>query len=149
MPDETTEIDPFAAHKPNGSHAEPLWFDDDDWIEGEIPRRPWVAPGYALRGSVTIVAGPPSALKSSLMLAWACSLALCVDYGDFRPRAAGKVVIYNVEDDRDEQRRRLSAVLRQFDAVPGDVHGNVIRTGPAGVGTLFEVDAETGFVHET
>ena len=27
--------------------------------------------GYALRGAVTIVAGPPSALKSSLMLAWA------------------------------------------------------------------------------
>jgi hypothetical protein len=42
-----------------------------------------------------------------------------------------------VEDDRDEQRRRLSATLRQFGATPVDIQGKVIRTGPAGIGTLL------------
>jgi len=135
--------------KPNGSTAPALWIDTDPWVEADIPRRPWIAPGYALRGSVTIVTGPPSAMKSSLMLAWACALALGQEDGDFRKKARGKVVVYNVEDDREEQRRRLSAALRQFDALSADVHNSVIRTGPAGVGTLLEVDLETGFVHET
>jgi hypothetical protein len=52
--------DPFAAYKPNGSTAAPLWIDDDAWTEEDIPQRPWVAQGYALRGAVTIVTGPPS-----------------------------------------------------------------------------------------
>lgn len=148
--------DPFAGYqgrrkgaKPNGGTAPALWVDADVWQEKDIPRRPWVAPGYALRGAVTVVTGPPSAMKSSLMLAWAVALALGLDYGDFRPQEAGKIVVYNVEDDREEQRRRLSAVLRQFDALPSDIEGKVVRTGPAGVGTLLEVDAETGIVHET
>lgn len=150
MPD-----DGFAAYesrrtgKTNGSAAPALWVDTDAWEEAAIPRRPWVAAGYAMRGAVTVVTGPPSAMKSSIMLAWASAIALGRDHGDFRPRAAGKVVVYNVEDDRDEQRRRLSAVLRQFNAVPADILRNVITAGPVGVGTLLEVDAETGFVSET
>ena len=39
-----------------------------------------------------------------------------------------------------EQRRRLSAALRQFSANPGDIAGKVIRTGPSGVGTLLVRD---------
>jgi hypothetical protein len=135
--------------KTNGSTAPALWIGTDPWHEADIPLRPWVAPGYALRGAVTIVAGPPSAMKSSLMLAWACAVALGCEHGDFRPRAPGTVILYNVEDDRDEQRRRLSAALRQFDALPADIHGRVITTGPVGVGTLLNVDTETGFIHET
>lgn len=115
----------------------PIWLDSDDWTESDIPRRPWVAPGYALRGAVTLVCGPPSAMKSSLMLGWGCSIALQRDYGRFRPVTSGPVIIFNVEDDRVEQRRRLSAVLRHFGATPADVKGKVIRTGPTSVGTLF------------
>lgn len=88
-------------------------------------------------------------MKSSMMVAWACGLALGRDYGGFCPRAPGKTVIYNVEDDIDEQRRRLSATLRQFNAAPEHIQGRVITAGPIGVGTLFEVDAETGIVSET
>jgi AAA domain len=43
----------------------------------------------------------------------------------------------NVEDDATEQRRRLSAALRQFGAKPADIRGKVIRTGPNGIGTLL------------
>lgn len=135
--------------KPNGSTGPAIWIDTDPWQETDIPRRPWVAPGYALRGAVTVVTGPPSAMKSSLMLAWACSIALGREHGDFRPREAGKVVVYDVEDDRHEQRRRLSSTLRQFNASASDIRGKVITAGPVGVGTLLEVDAELGIVNET
>ncbi len=113
-----------------------MWTDSDDWSEAEIPRRPWIAPGYALRGAVTLVAGPPSVMKSSLMLTWAASLALGIDHGRFRPLKPESVIVYNVEDDRTEQRRRLSAVLRQFSASPSAIRGRIFRTGPTGIGTL-------------
>jgi hypothetical protein len=117
--------------------ASPLWVDADDWNEAAIPRRPWVASGYALRGAVTLVCGPPSTLKSSLMLSWAIAIALHRDFGGFHPTGAGKVVVYNVEDDMHEQQRRLSAVLRQFGAKPLDLKDKVIRVGPHWIGTLL------------
>jgi hypothetical protein len=83
------------------------------------------------------------------MLAWSVAAALGREYGDFRPRAPSWVVVYYVEDDRDEQRRRLSAAMRQFNAPLADIQGQIITTGPVGVGTLLEIDTETGFVHET
>jgi hypothetical protein len=115
-----------------------LWIDDDDWTEADIPCRPWVVPRYLLRGSVTVLCGPPSAMKSSLVLAWGCSLALHHAFGRFAPLAEGKMLIYNVEDDMLEQRRRLSATLRQFPgATPNSIKGKVIRTGPEQIGTLL------------
>ena len=125
-----------------------LWVDDQDWIEGDIPRRPWIAPGYALRKALTVIVGPPGGMKSSLSLAWAVSLALGKPHGRFDPQTTAPVVIYNVEDDENEQRRRLSAVLRQFDAMPADIKGRVIRTGPKKVGTLV-VRTDDGIVAET
>jgi hypothetical protein len=115
-----------------------IWIDADDWDEGDIPRRPWIVPGYALRGAVTLIAGPPSAMKSSTALGWASSIALCRDYGRFRPILSGPVFVYNVEDDQFEQRRRLSATLRQFDASPADIKGKLYRIGPSTIGTLLE-----------
>ncbi|WP_288039781.1 AAA family ATPase [Acidiphilium sp.] len=125
-----------------------LWVDDQDWIEGDIPRRPWIAPGYALRKALTVIVGPPGGMKSSLSLAWAVSLALGKPHGRFDPQTTAPVVIYNVEDDENEQRRRLSAVLRQFDAMPADIKGRVIRTGPKKVGTLV-IRTDDGIVAET
>jgi hypothetical protein len=118
-----------------------LWIDDGDWAEADIPCRPWVVPGYALRGSVTLVTGPPSAMKSSVMLAWAVAIALHREFGRFQPLAAGKVIIYNVEDDMHEQRRRLSAALRQFGAAPVDIQQKIIRVGPSTIGTLVQREA--------
>jgi len=40
--------------------ASAIWVDDKGWTEADLPSRPWVARGYALRGAVTVVAGPPS-----------------------------------------------------------------------------------------
>jgi len=133
---------PQQEQQPTSEPPPALWIDDEPWIEAELPRRPWVAPGFALRGAVTLLCGPPSALKSSLALAWACSLALGQDFGRFRPVQAAPVIVYNVEDDQTEQRRRLSATLRQFGATPADIAGKVIRTGPSSIGTLLARDED-------
>ena len=118
-----------------------LWSDCGEWTEAEMERRPWVVPGYAMRGAVTIVAGMGSAGKSSLMVGWAIAAALGEPLGRFCPPAPVKVLTYTVEDDADEQRRRLSAALRPFGRFPRDIAGKVIRCGPSGVGTLIERDA--------
>lgn len=118
-----------------------LWSDSGEWTEAEMERRPWVVPGYAMRGAVTIVAGMGSAGKSSLMVGWAIAAALGESLGRFCPPEPVKVLTYNVEDDADEQRRRLSAALRPFGRFPRDIAGKVIRCGPSGVGTLIERDA--------
>src|SRR5271168_1670491 len=119
--------DAFDAYdnRAEAASASAIWVEDEGWAEVDLPRRPWVARGYALRDAVTVVAGPPSAMKSSLMLAWAAAVALGRPHGDFQPTETGTVVVYNVEDDRIEQRRRLSAVLRQFDAIPVDIAGRI------------------------
>ena len=131
-----------------------LWTQSDPWVEADIPRRPWLARGYLLRGSVTVLAGMGSAGKSSLCVAYAISLALGVRFGRFASVALPegqdvggepmKVLIYNVEDDDDEQRLRMSAALRQFGAMPADIAGKVVRSGPTGIGTLLERDQFTG-----
>jgi hypothetical protein len=90
-----------------------VWIDDAGWDEAQIPHRPWIAPGYLLRGAVTLLSGPPSAMKSSLVLAWACAVALKQDFGRLHPVVPpSPVIVYNVEDDAIEQRRRLSAPAR-------------------------------------
>jgi RecA-family ATPase len=129
--------DGFAAYDARQVRSAEIWIADTAWCEAELPRRRWVAPKYALRGAVTVIAGPPSAMKSSLMLAWGCAGALGKPHGDFQPREPGIVLIFNVEDDADEQRRRLSAVLRQFHATPTDIAGKVVCIGPRETGTLF------------
>lgn len=117
-----------------------LWLDDADWIEAQIRPRPWVVPGYLMRGAVTVLGGPGSAGKSSLTTAWSVSLALGIPLGGFVPSEPATVLTYNVEDDQDEQRRRLSAALRRVDRHTSALRGRVLRCGPQGVGTLLERD---------
>jgi hypothetical protein len=59
------------------------------------------------------------------------------------------VIVYNCEDDRTEQHRRLSAALRQFNATPADIRGKVIRVGPSKIGTLYTADKKTGVISVT
>jgi RecA-family ATPase len=131
------------------SSSSGVWIDHSGWAEAQIPMRPWVAPGYLLKRAVTLLAGPPSAMKSSLLLAWAVATALGREHGPYRPTESGVVIVYNVEDDQFEQRRRLSASLRVIGAAPADIAGKVIRIGPHEVGTLIEHDRETGLVRMT
>lgn len=138
------------------SDAPPIWVQAGAWDENAIPQRPWLARGYLLRGSVTVLAGVGSAGKSSLCVGQAVALALGHRYGRFEPMdlpggdgfgaPKRKVVLYNVEDDDEEQRRRLSAALRQFAATPADLVGRVIRCGPASIGTLLSREQYSGAI---
>lgn len=126
-----------------------LWLDDSAWCEEQIEVRPWVVPGFFMRGAVTVLAGPGGAGKSSLMLGWAIAAGLGETFGTFVPKEASRVLVYNVEDDKIEQRRRLSAALRTFGRVPLDIAGKILRAGPTGLGTLIEHDQQLGRLHET
>ena len=113
------------------------------WIEQDIPKRPWLARGYFLRGSVTILAGPGSAGKSSLAIGWATAAALGRPWHRFTPATPLRVLLYNVEDDPDEQRRRFSAALRQFDRTPADLKGQIFGVQPKNIGTLVNYDPQS------
>ena len=121
----------------------PVWVESDGWSEGAIPPRPWIARGYLLRGAVSVISGASSVSKSTLAVGYAVSLALHRPLNRFAPLMPCRVLTYNVEDDADEQRRRFSAVLRQFDATPSDLAGKVMRVGPNDVGTLIARDPES------
>lgn len=122
----------------------PIWINAEEWAECDIPARPWIAPGYLIRGAVTVLSGPGSAGKSSLVVGWSIALALAKRWHRFVPVAPMRVFNYNTEDDNTEQHRRMSATLRQFDATPRDLGNKVVRIGPNGTGTLLRRDPISG-----
>jgi len=143
------EPEPDLPPAPPPRPAQALWVDQDEWTPDTIPKRPWLAPGYLLRGAVSILSGQGAGGKSSLVVAWTVSAALGETIGEFAPVEPMVVVNYNVEDDLDEQRRRYSAALMASKRTPRDIAGRVIRCGPHDVGTLFERDHATGRVQAT
>lgn len=126
-----------ADHSCDDGVTPPIWIDAEDWIEADLPPRKWIARGYFLRGAVTAVIGPPGVSKSSLMLACAAAAALGRPLHGMTPTRPCRVMLLNAEDDRHEQRRRLSGVLRTFGKRPEDIAGNIIRVGAAGAATLL------------
>ncbi|MGI4799317.1 MAG: AAA family ATPase [Janthinobacterium lividum] len=72
------------------------------------------------------------------MVAYAVGLALGQPIHGMRPAAPCRVMLYNVEDDQDEQKRRLSAVLTSMGRAPADIAGRVARVMPTGAGALLE-----------
>lgn len=137
------------AHEGAQPKASPLWVDADEWTPDAIPKRPWVVPGYFMRGAVSILSGQGAGGKSSLIVCWTTAGATGQAVGDFKPTAPLVVVNYNVEDEQDEQRRRYSAALSAAGNTPADIRNRVIRCGPHDVGTLFERDNNTGRVLPT
>jgi hypothetical protein len=133
----------------SGPKIPALWHSDDDWTEGAIAPRQWIAKGSILRGACTALAGAGSAGKSSLLKAWAVALVLNRPYGRFRGVGPCRVLTFNVEDDLDEERMRLSAILRWFGATPADLRGKLRVVGPNDVGTLVERDPDTGRLRTT
>ena len=84
------EREAMRINAPDGSRqaGEPgpsLWVDDDNWTEGTIPARPWLARGYLLRGAVTVLSGPGGVSKSTLAAAWAVSLVTGQPLHRFQP----------------------------------------------------------------
>ena len=114
-----------------------LWTIVDPWDETAIPLRPWIARGYLMRRSVTVLSGPGSAGKSSLMVAWASALAIGCAFHRMRAAEPMRVATYNVEDDEEEQKRRFSAMLHALGLGQEAFGRRLAIIGPARVGTLL------------
>lgn len=87
-----------------------------DFDETAIPRRPWIIPGVMLAGYTHMLAAPGGSGKSLFTLQVAIALARGEPWGTFHPRRKCRTLIINVEDDLDEQRRRLAAARRVMEA---------------------------------
>ena len=87
--------------------------------DADIPLRPWLIPGVAIRNAVTVLAAPGSMGKSL----WALQLAFALAIGGAAgPTLVGntiaeptKVLIVNNEDPTDELDRRMAAVAQHFE----------------------------------
>lgn len=94
-----------------------------DFEEADIPVRPWLVPGALLAGYTHMLAAPGGSGKSLFTLQFAIALATGQQWGEFTPRRRYKSIIINVEDDIDEQRRRLSAAARVMGVNPKALRG--------------------------
>jgi hypothetical protein len=105
-----------------------------------------------MKRKVTALIGAPEAGKSSLALKYGIHLALDLPFGDFipvplpgeQPRSR-RVGILNAEDDADEQRRRISSMIRNSAGRLSGLANNLIRIGPGGATAgLFTAAPDTG-----
>lgn len=94
-----------------------------DFEESAIPPRPWLIPGVMLSGYTHMLVAPGGSGKSLFTLQLAITLATGDRWGDLAPRKACRALVINVEDDMQEQRRRLAAARRvmgkEVDALRG------------------------------
>jgi hypothetical protein len=86
------------------------------------PQRPWIVPGFACRGNVTMLAGPGGVAKST----WTLQVAIAAitgreDICGFKVPSPQRVAVWNQEDDDDELRRRLSAIMQAFNVSWNDL----------------------------
>ena len=97
----------------------------DDLNVAMLPRRRWLLGHSLLRGSVTVQVAPPGVGKSTLGIEQAVAVVTgCAITGqDVHEQA--KAWIYNNEDDADELKRRLAAVLQYWDIPFDEVGGRL------------------------
>ena len=127
----------------------PTWVSSAPWNPATLPPRPWIAPGYLLRGAVTAIVGAGGVSKSMLMIAWAIAIAVGRQYHGMHPVGRHRVALYNCEDDDPEQQRRLTAVLTSMGLNPDHIADMVMRTGPTKVGALLARDPADKTLYRT
>ncbi len=93
-----------------------------------IPARQWVLGRALLKGHLSVLVAPPGVGKSTLVIAMAVSIITGEKITGHDVHRQGKVWIYNNEDDTDELKRRLAAVLQHhglsYDQVKGQLAMN-------------------------
>lgn len=93
--------------------------------EADIPPRPWIIPGIMLAGYTHMLAAPGGSGKSLFTLQLAIALGTGTAWGEMEPRRPCRTLVINVEDDLDEQRRRLSAARRVMQPDMWDLEGMI------------------------
>lgn len=96
-----------------------------DFDEAAIPPRPWVIPGVLLSGYTHMLVAPGGSGKSLFTLQLAITLATGQQWGEMTPRKRCRTLVINVEDDMQEQRRRLAAARRVMGKDVAELRGMI------------------------
>jgi hypothetical protein len=123
--------------------------------DGTRPR-PWLVDRLLMLSTVSLLLAPGSAGKSSIGLSLAAHVCLGLDFAGHKCHQAGKVWVYNGEDDVEEQSRRLQAICQLYGFDYNVVRSRVMLTdgdtidarvvGKGGGGTTVENDV---FINQT
>jgi hypothetical protein len=114
----------IAAEAPPPPPIDILWADNIN--AAMIPRRRWLIGSFAVRGNLTVLVAPPGAGKSTLGIALAVACAIGRDelVGE-QVHEPTRAWVWNNEDDQDELRRRLAAVLQHWSIDAADIRGRL------------------------
>lgn len=96
-----------------------------DFDESAIPVRPWIIPGVMLSRHTHMLVAPGGSGKSLFTLQLAITLATGAQWGDWKPKRRCRSLVINVEDDIDEQRRRLAAARAVMAPDPAMLKGMI------------------------
>jgi len=97
-----------------------------EWIRPfdptQIPKRAWVLGEFLAKGYLTALVAPPGAGKTTLEITMAVALAAGrSDVVGMPVTGKYRVFLWNQEDEMDELRRRLAAVMRAFNVTFKDL----------------------------
>jgi hypothetical protein len=119
---------PNPAHKVE-EEAEPLPRLVPDFVEdldvALLPRRRWLLGRSLLRGHVTVEVAPPGVGKSTLGIEQAVAVVTGREITGHKVHERAKAWIYNNEDDLDELKRRLAAILQHWDIPLDELKGRL------------------------
>jgi hypothetical protein len=123
--------------------------------------RPWLVDRMLMRRDVTVLAATGAAGKSAVTLTMLCHFAVGLGYGPYMLKEPGvplRSLIYNAEDDREEQTRRVLAICHAFVldyrqvrenlAFMDDAEGELLLAA-AGQGAIAANEAAINYVIET
>jgi AAA domain len=118
---------PDPSHEVDASHQQPPI--TPAFVErldvAMLPRRRWLLGRALLRGNLTLKIAPPGVGKSTLGIEQAVAIVTGRPITDQEVHEQTKVWIYNNEDDADELKRRLAAVLQHWDIPLDEVRGRL------------------------
>ncbi|MBM3555581.1 MAG: hypothetical protein FJX47_08515 [Alphaproteobacteria bacterium] len=102
-----------------------------------LPRRRWLLGRSLLRGHLTLLVAPPGVGKSTHGIARAVAVATGRDITGEAVHEQTRTWVYNTEDDADELKRRLGAVLQHWSIPFAEVKGRVALNSGADRPLLF------------
>jgi len=111
-----------------------------------LPRRRWLLGRSLLRGHLTLLVAPPGVGKSTHGIARAVAVATGRDITSETVHEQVQSWIYNTEDDADELKRRLGAVLQHWSIPFSEVRGRVALNSGADRPLLFARADRNGMV---
>lgn len=96
------------------------------YLGSQLTPRPWLVEDMLMRRTVTLLLASGSAGKSSLSLALAAHLAIGKEFAGYKVRQACRTIVYNGEDDVEEQSRRLTAICTVYGLDYNEVRQHIL-----------------------